>query len=152
MFNGVPLARWIQLAPMWPWKSLCVAGPGSQQWVKCPYRVSLTSGTILHQTKIPLTHWFWGGISDDHRQARSFSALDHQPGLTCYATTWTTQPKHFRAMVNATREPPLGEVEVDDTWICGEQTELQGSRQVKDGRAALVMVAVEKLGRACDRT
>ena len=78
------------------------------------------------------------------KRGRFCPALDHQPGLTCYATTWTTQPKHFRAMVNATREPPLGEVEVDDTWICGEQTELQGSRQLRDGRAALVRFGVEK--------
>lgn len=49
------------------------------------------------------------------------------------------------------REPLRGEVEVDDTWIGGEQAGLRGSRQLKDRRAALVLVAVEKRGRASGR-
>jgi hypothetical protein len=32
-----------------------------------------------------------------------------------------------RAMVNAAREPLRGEVEVDDTWIGGEQAGLRGA-------------------------
>jgi hypothetical protein len=40
---------------------------------------------------------------------------------------------------------------VDDTWIGGEQAGLRGSRQLKDRRAALVLVAVEKRGRASGR-
>ena len=44
-----------------------------------------------------------------------------------------------------------GEVEVDDTWIGGEQAGLRGSRQLKNRRAALVLVAVEKRGRASGR-
>jgi hypothetical protein len=56
-----------------------------------------------------------------------------------------------RAMVNAAREPLRGEVEVDDTWVGGEQAGLRGSRQVKERRAALVLVAVEKRGQASGR-
>jgi transposase-like protein len=56
-----------------------------------------------------------------------------------------------RAMVNAAREPLRGEVEVDDTWVGGEQAGLGGSRQLKNRRAALVLVAVEKRGRASGR-
>src|ERR1700682_2716696 len=56
-----------------------------------------------------------------------------------------------RAMVNAAREPLRGEVEVDDTWIGGEQAGLRGSRQLKKRRAALVLVAVEKRGKASGR-
>ena len=56
-----------------------------------------------------------------------------------------------RAMVNTTREPLRGEVEVDDTWIGGEQAGLRGGRQLKNRRAALVLVAVEKRGKASGR-
>jgi len=56
-----------------------------------------------------------------------------------------------RAMVNAIREPLRGEVEVDDTWVGGEQAGLRGSRQLKNRRAALVLVAVEKRGKASGR-
>jgi hypothetical protein len=54
-------------------------------------------------------------------------------------------------MVNLAREPLQGEVEVDDTWIGGEQAGLRGSRQLKGLKAALVLVAVEKRGRATGR-
>ena len=56
-----------------------------------------------------------------------------------------------RAMVNATREPGHGEVEIDDTWIGGHQAGLRGSRQLQGRRAALVMVAVEKRGKRSGR-
>jgi transposase-like protein len=54
-------------------------------------------------------------------------------------------------MVNATRDPLHGEVEVDDMWVGGEQAGLQGSRQLKGRRAALVLVAVEKRGKSSGR-
>ena|SRR5258706_1201749 len=44
-----------------------------------------------------------------------------------------------------------GEVEVDETWIGGEQAGLRGSRQLKGRRAALVLVAVERRGRGSGR-
>ena len=42
-------------------------------------------------------------------------------------------------------------VEVDDTWIGGQQPGLRGSRQLKGRRAALVLVAVEKRGHGSGR-
>jgi transposase-like protein len=77
--------------------------------------------------------------------------LQHQLGLSCYETAWMMLHKLRRAMVNAVREPLHGEVEVDDTWVGGEQAGLRGSRQLKNRRAALVLVAVEKRGRASGR-
>ena len=77
--------------------------------------------------------------------------LQRQLGLSCYETAWMMLHKLRRAMVNAVREPLHGEVEVDDTWIGGEQAGLRGSRQLKNRRAALVLVAVEKRGRASGR-
>ena len=56
-----------------------------------------------------------------------------------------------RAMVNAAREPLRGEVEMDDTWVGGAQAGLRGSRQLKGRKAALVLVAVERRGRASGR-
>jgi len=56
--------------------------------------------------------------------------------------------KFRRAMINLKREPLRGEVEVDETWVGGTQAGLPGSRQLKGRKAALVLVAVEKRGRA----
>jgi transposase-like protein len=77
--------------------------------------------------------------------------LQHQLGFSCYETAWMMLHKLRRAMVNTVREPLRGEVEVDETWIGGEQAGLRGSRQLKDRRASLVLVAVEKHGRASGR-
>src|ERR1035438_5743474 len=77
--------------------------------------------------------------------------MQRQLGLSCYETAWMMLHKLRRAMVNAVCEPLHGEVEVDDTWVGGEQAGLRGSRQLKNRRAALVLVAVEKRGQASGR-
>src|SRR6266436_4543571 len=84
---------------------------------------------------------------------RGVSALlvQRQLGLSCYETAWMMLHKLRRAMVNVARERLHGEVEVDETWIGGEQAGLRGSRQLKGRKAALVLVAVEKRGPATGR-
>jgi len=84
---------------------------------------------------------------------RGISALllQRQLGLSCYESAWMLLHKLRRAMVNVAREPLHGEVEVDETWIGGEQAGLRGSRQLKGRRAALVLVAVERRGRGSGR-
>lgn len=84
---------------------------------------------------------------------RGISALllQRQLGLRRYETAWMMLHKLRRAMVNAAREPLHGEVEIDETWIGGAQAGLRGSRQLKGRRAALVLVAVEKRGKASGR-
>src|SRR2546425_1526846 len=54
-------------------------------------------------------------------------------------------------LVTAIREPLRGGVGVDDTGLGGKQAGLRGSRQLKNRRAALVLVAVEKRGKASGR-
>jgi transposase-like protein len=107
---------------------------------------------VLHRTKIPLTYWFWAAyLMTTDKRGMSALLLQRQLGLTRYETAWMMLHKLRRAMVNAFRDPLRGEVEVDDTWIGGEQAGLRGSRQLKNRRAALVLVAVEKRGRASGR-
>jgi transposase-like protein len=123
-----------------------------QQCCKCRFQVSVTSGTILHRTKIPLTHWFWAAyLMTTDKRGVSALFLQRQLGLICYESTWMMLHKLRRAMVNTSREALRGEVEVDETWIGGEQAGLRGSRQLKHRRAALVLVAVEKRGQASGR-
>jgi len=133
-------------------KAYALVKQGRHQCVKCRHQVSLTSGTVLHRTKIPLTHWFWAAyrMTTDKRGVSAL-LLQHQLGLSSYETAWMMLHKLRRAMVNAARDPLRGEVEVDDTWVGGEQAGLKGSRQLKDRRAALVLVAVEKRGHASGR-
>ena len=122
------------------------------QCAGCRHQVSLTAGTVLHRTKIPLTHWFWAAyLMTTDKRGVSALLVQRQLGLSCYETAWMLLHKLRRAMVNLAREPLYGEVEVDETWIGGEQAGLRGSRQLKGRRAALVLVAVEKRGRGWGR-
>lgn len=120
-----------------------------RQWecVSCKHQVSLTSGTVLHRTKTPLTAWFWAAYQMT-TDKRGISALliQRQLGIKRYETAWMMLHKLRRAMVNEAREPLHGEVEIDDTWIGGPQPGLRGIRQLKGRRATLVVVAVEKRG------
>ena len=121
------------------------------QCVACRHQVSLTSGTVLHNTKLPLMQWFWAAylMTTDTRGVSAL-LLQRQLGLRRYETAWLMLHK-LRPMVNAAREPLHGAVEVDDTWIGGQQLGLRGSRQLKGRRAALVLVAVEKRGHGSGR-
>lgn len=115
--------------------------------VECRYQVSLTAGTILHNTKTPLMLWFWAAyLMTTDTRGISALVLQRQLGLRRYETAWMMLHKFRRAMINVAREPLHGEVEVDDTWIGGPQPGLRGSRQLKGRHAVPVLVAVEKRG------
>jgi transposase-like protein len=114
--------------------------------------VSLTAGTVLHNTKTPLALWFWAAyLMTTDKRGVSALYLQRQLGLRRYETAWLMLHKLRRAMVNAGREPLRGEVELDDTWVGGTQAGIRGSRQLKGRKAALVLVAVEKRGTASGR-
>ncbi|MGB8478697.1 MAG: IS1595 family transposase [Acidobacteriaceae bacterium] len=122
------------------------------QCVSCRHQVSLTAGTVLHNTRTPLSAWFWAAyLMTPDKRGISALFLQRQLALSRYETAWMMLHKFRRAMVNATREPLWGEVEVDETWIGGPQAGLRGSRQLKGRNAALVIVAVEKRGKASGR-
>jgi transposase-like protein len=112
----------------------------------------LTAGTILHNTKTPFTVWFWAAyLMTTDKRGISALLLQRQLGLQRYETAWMMLHKFRRAMVNLTRERLRDEIEVDDTWVGGTQAGLRGSRQLRDRKATLVLVAVEKRGRATGR-
>lgn len=118
----------------------------------CRYQVSLTAGTVLHNTKTPLTRWFWAAyLMTTDKRGVSALRLQRQLGLRRYETAWLMLHKLRRAMVNATREPLRGAVELDDTWVGGTQAGIRGSRQLKGRKAARVLVAVEKHGSVSGR-
>ena len=122
------------------------------QCTGCRHQVSLTAETILHNTRTPLTVWFWAAyLMTTDKRGVSALLLQRQLALRRYETAWMMLHKFRRAMVSLTREPLRGEVEVDDTWIGGSQAGLRGSRQLKGRKAALVLVAVEKRDRGTGR-
>jgi transposase-like protein len=129
-----------------------LAGRRRWQCASCRYQVSVTAGTVLHNSKTPLTTWFWAAyLMTTDKRGLSALLLQRQLGISRYETAWMILHKLRRAMVNAARERLRGKVELDETWVGGTQSGLRGSRQLRGRKAALVLVAVERRGRASGR-
>ncbi len=105
---------------------------------------------MLHKTHLPLTLWFWAAyLVATHGPGISALQLQRQLGIPRYETAWTILHKLRRAMVAPEREPLTGEVEVDEGFLGGRDTDLRGGRQ-RDGKP-LVGVAVEVRGSGSGR-
>ena len=97
------------------------------QCAACRHQVSLTSGTVLHRTRIPLTVWFWAAyLMTTDKRGVSVVLLQRQLELSRYETAWMMLHKLRRAMVNAAREPLHGEV-VARKQVCEAADNLRGA-------------------------
>jgi transposase-like protein len=116
-------------------------GDGRYECSECHERTSPTAGTIFDKTRTPLTVWFmacWLFAS----QKDGISALALKRGLEIgsYQTAWAMLHRLRSVLVRPGRERLRGEVEVDETYIGGEEPGLRGGRQ--KGKKVLVGVAV----------
>src|SRR5512135_2746427 len=106
-------------------------------------RTSVTAGTILHRTQTPLTGWFtacWQfAVAKD-----GISALSLQRSLEIGSYQPPGRMLHWlrSVLVRPGRERLSRVVEVDETYIGGEEPGLRGGR-VK-GKKLLVDIAVER--------
>ena len=74
----------------------------------CGRQTSITAGTALHRTKLPLTVWFWAAhLMSTHSNGMSARQLEDQLGLT-YRTAWLLTQKLRRSMVDPDRSPLEG--------------------------------------------
>ena len=85
---------------------------------KCHRQTSVTAGTVLHRSHLPLKTWFLAAwLVATHRNGISARQLWLQLGLGSYKTAWLLLAKLRRAMVDPSREALAGLVEVDETSI-----------------------------------
>jgi hypothetical protein len=117
-------------------------GDGRVKCGDCGSRTSVTAGTIFDRTRTPLTVWFhacWlfatakDGISAQHLQR----VLE----ISSYQTAWAMLHRLRSALVRPGRDRLSGTVEVDETYIGGEEPGLRGGRQ--RGKKVLTGIAVE---------
>ena len=120
---------------------------GLWQCLDCSHQTSVTAGTVMHRTKVPLLIWLYAIWSIGRRKA-GISALQFQreTGIGSYVTAWTMLHK-VRRVLDESEEYPLhyGKVEVDESMVegAGEDSGRQG-RRLGDGDAWLV-AAVERI-------
>jgi transposase-like protein len=115
----------------------------------CRHPTSATAGTIFQDTRKPLRLWFrtmWYVTQQKH--GASALGLQRLLGLSRYETAWTWLHKLRRAMVRPERDRLSGRVEVDETFVGGDEEGVYG-RQI-EGKA-LVVIAVEERGRGVGR-
>ena len=116
-----------------------------EQCRACRRQTSVTAGTVLHGSRVPLRVWFWAFFFlGRHKQGISALQFQQDTGLGSYQTAWSLLHKVRSAL---TEQDPFrlgGDVEVDETYVGAREKGLHGGRQV--GRKAIVVAAVERRG------
>ena len=141
----------------WPTGFVCPRCEGTSVWPAtrgrfvcraCRHQTSVTAGTIFENTRKPLTLWFraiW--LVTSQKNGASAANLQQTLGLRSYQTAWTWLHKLRRAMIRPGRDRLSGVVEVDETFVGGEDP--------KDGtwveQKAVVVVAAEEDGSGIGR-
>jgi transposase-like protein len=142
----------------WPEGFVCPRCQNQSAWAvnrqrrmcaECFYPVSVTAGTIFHDTRKPLQLWFravWHVTSQKH--GASALGLQRVLGLGSYVTAWSWLHKLRRAMVRPGRDALSGRVEVDETYVGGLA---EGKRGRGSQKKALVVIAAEEDGAGLGR-
>jgi transposase-like protein len=110
----------------------------------CHHQTSVTAGTVFQDTRKPLQTWFramW--FITSQKNGVSALGLKRVLGLGSYQTAWAWLHKLRRAMVRPGRDRLAGWVEVDETYVGGQEEWPVGRRK---GNKVLVVIAAEADG------
>jgi hypothetical protein len=142
-------------ATRWPDSFVCPGCSGSKAWrleskpwtyecAGCGRQTSVTAGTIMHRSKLPLTTWFWAAyVMATQPNGISALQLQRELSLGSYKAAWLLCGKLRRAMAAPGRNPLSGLVEAGKTDIAcrGKNDPITGGRD--HHRKVLVAGAVE---------
>ena len=134
----------------WPEGFICpVCMKTSTPWItarallvcpNCQYHASVTAGTIFDKTRTPLKTWFeaaWHVTTA--KNGMSAKTLERTIG-TSYEVAWTMLQRFRVAMVNTERKQLSGIVEVDESFVGGEE---HGGKRGRGTTKSIVVIAVE---------
>ena len=86
----------------------------------CGYQFSVMSGTIFHDTKLPLRKWFMAVLlMVEAKKGISANQMKRTIGVS-YKTAWYLCHRIRAAMSEMVKEPLSGTVEVDETYVGGK--------------------------------
>ena len=121
-------AAWL-IEMRWPDGFVCPACGHEKGWALrrkahtfecagCRRQTSVTAGTILHASKLPLTVWFWAAyLMATHSNGISALQLQKQLGIGSYRSAWLLAHKLRASMVDPERNPLSGLVEIDEASL-----------------------------------
>ena len=108
----------------------------------CRHETSVTAGTILEDTQLPLTVWFQAAwLITNEKNGVSALSLQRALGLKRYETSWLLLHKLRRAMVRPGRSLLEGAIEIDETYLGAA---VRGKRGRGAHGKVIVAIAVEK--------
>ena len=119
------------------------------QCKSCGYQASVTAGTVMNRSRMPLLTWFNAAfLVTTHTPGMSALQLQRRLGIASYQTAFTMLHKLRAATVRTDRTRLSGVVEVDETYI-------GGPKEGKPGRGAegkvIVAGAVDVKGKYANR-
>jgi hypothetical protein len=129
----------------------CVVGHGARklfQCYGCRLQTSLTAGSLMEHTKLPLVTWFLAiYLISQAKTGLSSLALKRQLGVS-YPTAWLLQQKISRAMGQQDSIHRLGgKVQLDDAYLGGERSGGKSGRGSENKVPFVAAVSVDKAGR-----
>lgn len=109
----------------------------------CRNQVSLTAGTVLQGTRIPLRKWFLAiFFVTRHKQGISALQLQRALGLGSYQTAWTMLHKLRSGLARRSHQLLRGTVEADEAYVGGPRS--GGKRGRGSPNKSMIAVAVER--------
>lgn len=147
------------IAARWPQGWRCPRCNGSQYWptqdsharrlwqcAGCDYQCSVTAGTVLEHTRLPLTKWFLAlYLLTQHKNGISALSLKRHLGIG-YHSAWLLKHKLLQAMCLRDQARPLAaRVEIDDAYLGGQRAgHIHGGRGALDKTAFVAAVQTDE--------
>jgi transposase-like protein len=117
-------------------------GDGRLMCPGCGTRTSVTAGTIFDRTRTPLTVWFTASwLFASGKDGISALSLKRMLEIGSYQTAWAMLHRLRSVLVRPGRDRLAGTVEVDETYIGGQEPGRPGGRA--RGKKVLTGIAVE---------
>jgi len=108
---------------------------------ECRFQFTATTGTVYHDTHLPLSKWFLAiALITESKKGISANQLSRALGVQ-YRTAWHLAHRIRKAMVDTDRPKLKGIVEIDETYIGGKQRGHRSKLKNKD-----VVIGVRERG------
>jgi transposase-like protein len=123
-------------------------GEFDRQCSRCRYLESPTAGTLFHKVKFPLVKAFYAVyFISTNKKGITSTELGRKLDLK-QKVCWLFKRKVMKAMESSGNFPLVGTVEVDETFVGGQDDQSRGR---KKGKKKLVVVAIEKKNKGVSR-
>jgi len=117
---------------------------GRFECVGCEYQFTVTSGTIFHDSHLPLTKWFLAVLLlVEARKGMSAKQLQRTVGMG-YKTAWYLFHRIRKAMSTAERGMLYGTVEMDETYVGGKQKGMGHGWRKNNQRKKEVVIGIRQ--------